>query len=69
MTSHQHLSCICGSTAQTPLGLCSECGEEIEDFMSEESEICFACHEFFQERESRAIGWAEAMEANYERTH
>lgn len=53
--------------AQTPLGLCRECGGEIEDFMAEDAEVCFACHEFFAERESRAMGWAEAMEANNER--
>ncbi len=52
--------------AQTPLGLCRECGDEIEDFMSDESEVCFGCHEFFAEREARASGWAEQMEEHNE---
>lgn len=52
--------------AQAPLGLCRECGGEIEDFMSEESTVCFGCHEFFAERESRAMNWAEQMEQTNE---
>lgn len=42
---------------------CRECGDEIEDFMSDEAEHCFACHEFLAEREAHyAQQWEQAME-------
>lgn len=47
---------------------CCECGETFECGDAKYN-LCPECKSFLDERESRAMGWAEAMEATNERRH